>query len=427
MAIPWETPGESLLESLRPEELHKLFAHFVGLTEIDASLHDPEGNELLFERKDPAHHMCSLLVPRPARCIEPVRAAGIRAAELREPYIFQCGQGMKCAVALLEGDRHVASLLLGPVLFWEPDDESRHQIQEVARLSGISPFTLQTCLDLVPRISPETLRSSARTLALLLGRMLSLDSVLTSPNPLPDLPKSPRRGISPVSVETMGGLSRFRRYSLGLERDLVAYVQAADLENAGKIFDGLLAEIFSLSAGNLDLVKVNVYELTATLLRSAVDAGVPLGELTGMIQKTTSILAEENRFDAVASLMKEIIDGISGAIFQNGFHKPENRNLLAALRYMKEQYANDITLSSVAKNVFVSEFYLSHLFREEMGTTFSATLAKIRMDAAIHLMEEKSLPIREIAERTGFRDSGNFAKKFRQYHGITPKKYMDSL
>lgn len=427
MALNWEAGQESSLDSLRPEELHKLFANFVSLTGIDASLHDPEGNERLFERKDPQHHMCSLLLPRPAHCTELVRAGGARAFELREPYIFQCGQGMKCAVALVEGGRHVASLLLGPVLFWEPDDESRHQIVETARISGIAPFTLQSCLDAVPRISPETLRSSARTLALLVGRMMSLDSVETAANPLPDLPKPSRRPAAPVSVETMGSLSRFRRYSHSLERDLVAYVQAADLENAGKIFDGLLAEIFSLSTGNLDLVKVNVYELTASLLRSAVDAGVPLGELTGMIQKTNAILAAENRFDRVASLMKEIIDGISGAIFQNGFHKPENRNLVAALRYMKENYANDISLSSVAKNVFVSEYYLSHLFREEMGTTFSATLAKIRMDAAIHLMEEKTLPIREIAEQAGFRDSGNFAKKFRQYHGITPKKYMDTL
>lgn len=427
MALKWEGGDSPLSETFRPGELQKLFANFVNLTGIDASLQDPDGNGFISERKDPGHSLCDLLRPLSSPCAFLGRDAGRRAFELREPYIFQCGQAMKCAVALIRDGSHFATLIVGPVFFWNPDDSGRQEILDLGKRAGMAPFTVLSCLDAVPRISPETLRSAAKTLSLLVGRMGFLETREAAFESHPDNLKPLRRGTSPLPMEALGRQSRFRRYSLALERELVSYVQAADLDNAGKIFDDLLAEIFSLSTGNLDLVKVNVYELTATLMRSAVDAGVPLAELSRMTVKANAILADESRFDEVAFLMKEILEGISGAIFQNGFRKPENRNLLAAIRYMKDNYGKELSLSSVAKNVFVSEYYLSHLFREEMGTTFSAFLAKIRMEAAIRLMEEKTLPIRQIAEQTGFRDAGNFAKKFRQYHGTTPKKYMDTL
>ena len=55
-------------------------------------------------------------------------------------------------------------------------------------------------------------------------------------------------------------------------------------------------------------------------------------------------------------------------------------HLSAAIRYIHEHYAEEISLETLAKNVFVSAYYLSHLFREEMGVTFSDYLSKVRME-----------------------------------------------
>ncbi|MFA7076128.1 MAG: AraC family transcriptional regulator, partial [Candidatus Izemoplasmatales bacterium] len=120
----------------------------------------------------------------------------------------------------------------------------------------------------------------------------------------------------------------------------------------------------------------------------------------------------------------EIMEAINKVISQNKFKKKSNENLIKAINYIKKNYRNDVSLESVAKNVFVSNYYLSHLFRDEMNMTFIDYVNKIRIEAAVKLMKETNLTIQEIVSQTGFSDHSYFIKIFKRYHGITPKKYM---
>jgi two-component system response regulator YesN len=85
----------------------------------------------------------------------------------------------------------------------------------------------------------------------------------------------------------------------------------------------------------------------------------------------------------------------------------------------------DISLGVVASAVYVSEYYLSHLFRREMNQTFSDYAAKVRIEKAREfLREDPTAQIQEIADRAGFTDPNYFAKTFRKITGMTPRKYQ---
>jgi len=118
------------------------------------------------------------------------------------------------------------------------------------------------------------------------------------------------------------------------------------------------------------------------------------------------------------------MEEISHVISANKFAKKSNENLISAISYIKKNYRGDLSLERVAGNVFVSSYYLSHLFRDELNMTFSDYVNKVRMDAAIKLMKETKMSIQEISEQCGFSDAGYFTRIFKKYHGITPKKYM---
>jgi len=205
---------------------------------------------------------------------------------------------------------------------------------------------------------------------------------------------------------------------------LIAFLQTGDKQNAMKILNSILGEIFSQSSGNLDIIKANIYELTAVLMRAGVDAGVALTDLSPILKIITRILSDGTEYDEVCLLTSEVMEEINHVISSNKFTKKSNENLINAISYIKKNYRTDVSLDAVSKQVFVSSYYLSHLFRDELNMTFSDYVNKVRMDAAINLMKETKMTIQEISEQCGFSDSGYFTRIFKKYHGITPKKYM---
>lgn len=101
-------------------------------------------------------------------------------------------------------------------------------------------------------------------------------------------------------------------------------------------------------------------------------------------------------------------------------------HLAKAIRYINEHYADELDLETLAKNVFVSSYYISHLFRNEMGTTFSDYLTKVRLDNAKKCLME-GLSVEKTAELVGYNDGNYFIKIFKKYVGVTPAKYRKSM
>jgi YesN/AraC family two-component response regulator len=94
---------------------------------------------------------------------------------------------------------------------------------------------------------------------------------------------------------------------------------------------------------------------------------------------------------------------------------------LDQLKKLLGYYAREITLNKAAESIFVSGFYLIHLFRKEMSQTFLDFAGKIRIDQAKALLKkDKTLRIQEIAERVGYNDPNYFAKTFKKLTGVTP-------
>jgi AraC-like DNA-binding protein len=94
-----------------------------------------------------------------------------------------------------------------------------------------------------------------------------------------------------------------------------------------------------------------------------------------------------------------------------------------AVAYIKENFASDITLSSLAKKFSVSPEHFSRMFKKETGLGFSKYLNSLKLQHAEQLLKSDSNQnITQIAEICGFEDSNYFSKKFKEVYGISPKK-----
>lgn len=94
--------------------------------------------------------------------------------------------------------------------------------------------------------------------------------------------------------------------------------------------------------------------------------------------------------------------------------------------YIREHYAKDITLNDVAAKIFVNPVYLSRVFHQKTGRTFTEALTMIRMEAAQKMLKDGNIAITEIARQCGFTDSKYFYKQFKRYVGMSPGKWRQA-
>lgn len=80
------------------------------------------------------------------------------------------------------------------------------------------------------------------------------------------------------------------------------------------------------------------------------------------------------------------------------------------------------SVDEVARELHVSARTLKRKL-SAMGTSYSAILDETRRQKAMLLLDDRSVPIGEIAERLGYTELPNFTRAFRKWTGVTPGAY----
>ena len=99
------------------------------------------------------------------------------------------------------------------------------------------------------------------------------------------------------------------------------------------------------------------------------------------------------------------------------------RALLRVTHYIDEHYSEGVSLEEVAEATGISRYYVSHLFKELMDSTFVGYVNELRLNHAAMLLATTDSPIIEIASKSGFNNLSNFNRAFKMYFGKTPSTY----
>jgi two-component system response regulator YesN len=91
--------------------------------------------------------------------------------------------------------------------------------------------------------------------------------------------------------------------------------------------------------------------------------------------------------------------------------------------FLKENYAEDVTLENVANKFLLSKDHLSRTFKKEMGMGVVDYLARLRIEEACSLLRGGDLAIADIANYVGYEDPNYFVKVFRKKKRMTPSQY----
>lgn len=98
-----------------------------------------------------------------------------------------------------------------------------------------------------------------------------------------------------------------------------------------------------------------------------------------------------------------------------------------AYSYMREHYAEKLTLQTVADCCYVSQWHLSKLLNKYAEKSFYDILNAIRIQKAKELLADPKLKIGQIGELVGYADTAHFARTFRKLEGMSANEYRNSL
>ena len=355
-------------------------------------------------------------------CEELHRKSGERAKQLGETYIFSCHSGLNhISFPLIHRDELIASILIGPFLMDTPDSTLVTGIMEHHALTPTLALELYDELSSIRIIPPARVNHLSR----LVGHLLS-----------PLMPDS--RATLLLSREKLHQQSRinetiqmYKNQELPVSQDyfhekesaLLTKVRTGSVREAKGLLNDLLGYVLFHEGSRLDAVRMRAIELATLLSRVAMDGGAQAESIYKLNEQFFSLMSHEQNLDAICHQLQNVVEGFMSAMFSPS--KKDNPHIRRALQYMATNYAQALTLASVADVLGLSPNYFSSLFRETTGVSFREQLTRIRVEESKTLLLSTDIPLTDIALAVGFPDQSYFCKVFKRITGITPGKFRN--
>ena len=96
-----------------------------------------------------------------------------------------------------------------------------------------------------------------------------------------------------------------------------------------------------------------------------------------------------------------------------------------AKEYIGSRYNKDISLDDVSREVDISPYYFSKIFKEATGENFIEYVTNIRIRKAKELLQNSELSMKEICAAVGYSDPNYFSRTFKKNVGVTPTEYKE--
>ena len=399
------------------KQLKKLFKYFSMVTNLDVACYDYAGREIIANRKK--NSVCGS-AKNGTKCREYINAGSLRASELGEPYICACGCGLiMCFSPIMYEERLIGSITCGPAVLWDADEVAKKEFIEKTGDMNIH-VDINALFNSIASCSCTNMTGAAQILFIIVNSLTKEHS--TYLNQRAKITEQQSQIAELISLNKKEKSCSKPAYPAEREIELISCMRNGNVEQAKKVMNILLGEIFSFADGNPDTIKVRLLELITFFSRSSMECGAPIPDINAIATNAFTVIGGEQDFEQLCFQASRIMEEFTGMIRRNSNANNVGEYLSKAIKYMAANYMYDLTLKKVSDSVYISAFYLSHLFRKEMNTTFSDHLCKIRIDKAKDLLK-RDFRIQETAEKTGFNDSNYFAKSFKKITGVTPREY----
>jgi YesN/AraC family two-component response regulator len=211
-------------------------------------------------------------------------------------------------------------------------------------------------------------------------------------------------------------------------------------------FDREMAFYDSICSGNMELVKVfmkplfcegcgtlsddpirnlkyHLVVLIALIARYCIKGGMTPDESYALSDFYIMKMDKVNTENEIRKIHAEMIEGYTNKMRRLKLNGVYSKQILRAIDYIMCNLHGKILLDDTAEYLKISSAYLSRLFKNETGASFSDYVNKLKIEEAASLLLFTEYTDPEISNMLGFSSQSYFIKIFKKYMNITPKQY----
>ena len=168
-------------------------------------------------------------------------------------------------------------------------------------------------------------------------------------------------------------------------------------------------------------------------VRMKKDYVYPMGELEfNGLRSQLFVLLEElhtDRFgrDAQIALhVRDMLLSLNRIVWQKEHQKTKKGTRSGYQRitdYIRDNLGGDLSLDALSQSLFLSKYYIAHLFQEKTGLSIHQYITKKRLAACVEAMQSGQR-VSEVYARLGFLNYSSFYRAFLKEYGCPPSVYL---
>ncbi|MFA9558994.1 AraC family transcriptional regulator [Evansella sp. AB-rgal1] len=105
---------------------------------------------------------------------------------------------------------------------------------------------------------------------------------------------------------------------------------------------------------------------------------------------------------------------------------PIEQKMLDIATYISSNYHDNLTLSKLSSEYYISQGYLSRTFKKVTGLNISEYIQLVRIRESQKLLQDTNDKIIEIAATVGFSQIAHFNKTFKKVTGTSPQRFRNT-
>ncbi|MDF2802463.1 MAG: DNA-binding response regulator [Anaerocolumna sp.] len=194
-------------------------------------------------------------------------------------------------------------------------------------------------------------------------------------------------------------------------------IETVDIQTADDAVNDLEKKVLEVqNVRGLELYDIVILAGNLFVSRMGIDN---LEDILINFRNGCSQISKVNKlFDNLRSLQRRLIN----EVITNRMNESV-RPIRNAKQYVRQHFAEPLTLEEVCNAIGFSISYFSVLFKKETGEGFMKYLTRIRMEEAKILLRETNLPVAQICEDVGYNDRKHFTQTFNKVVGLNPAEY----
>ncbi len=357
---------------------------------------------------------------------------------------------------ILSGNSYIVLLFDVLPLFEDEEDEEGVDIEIFsqylsARISDISAgYSVEFCTidDMCAGIlrqdsdaDPEGISSELDRICVSLGAELNVDvccAVSAVVDKISDLPKAYEQVCEVISFRFLGDsknvfvyddvLQAAPRYSFTFDsgKRMIDMFVLGDYQGVEKMINEKLA--FSntkqhVSLGTLRMITVDtILILLEAAERIDADEEMDTRQLYMLLTQLNTLGQLNEVRKSILQYAEEMCDMV-----RKGTPKKLGDKYRHIEEYIRENYTdNDLNVNKLADVFKINRSWLSKNFHDEVGVSISEYIIRCRLNKAKVLLKT-DMTVAQIAQATGFSDTGQYCRAFKKYEGITSMQYRQLL